>query len=87
MYNPRTSKHFDRILKKLLKRNKQLYGQVLNKIIEIVNSDDVEHYKNLKHGMKDRKRVHLGHFVLIFRFDKTNNVIIFEDFDHHDNVY
>jgi len=37
--------------------------------------------------MKNSKRVHIGHFVLIFRFDKTNNIIFFDDFDHHDKVY
>jgi len=37
--------------------------------------------------MKDSKRVHLGHFVLVFQFDKKNNKIKFDDFDHHDNIY
>jgi len=74
-------------LNKLCSRNKDVYAQVLKKVNEIINSGDVEHYKNLQHSMKDKKRVHIGHFVLIFEFIKTENKVIFEDFDHHDNIY
>ena len=75
------------ILKKLSKKDKQLYEKVLNKIEEIINSGDIEHYKNLRYNMKGRKRVHIGHFVLIFKFIKNENKIKFVYFDHHDNVY
>ena len=37
--------------------------------------------------MKDRKRVHIGHFVLVFKFIKEENKIKFMDFDHHDVIY
>ena len=37
--------------------------------------------------MKDSKRVHIGHFVLIFQYDKKIDTIYFDDFDHHDNIY
>lgn len=77
----------DKILKKLLKKDKNLYRRVFNKIDEIVNSSDIEHYKNLGHDIKDSKRVHIGHFVLVFNFDKKNNFISFEDFEHHDTIY
>lgn len=54
---------------------------------EIRNSADVEHYKNLQHNLKAFKRAHVGHFVLVFKFDKINNLILFSDFDHHDKIY
>jgi len=76
-----------KILKKLSKKNKQLYEQVLKKIDEIINSYNVDTYKNLRYNMKDYKGVHVGHFVLVFEFDKNKNIISFEDFDHHDNIY
>jgi len=72
---------------KLSRKDKSVYEQLLRKIEEIINCYDVEHYKNLKYNIKDSKRVHIGHFVLIFQFDKQNNKIRFDDFDHHDNVY
>jgi len=37
--------------------------------------------------MKDSKHVHIGHFVLVFQYKKEENLIDFDDFDHHDNIY
>jgi len=83
----KTSKEFDRILVKLQKKDKPLYESLFNKIEEIIISADIEHYKNLRYGLKEFKRTHVGHFVLVFKFDKINNLILFSDFDHHDNIY
>ena len=87
MYNFQVSDHLYKILKKLAKKNKPLYDQVLNKIDEVIYSEDVEHYKNLRYNMKESKRVHIGPFVLVFQYDKKNNMIYFDDFDHHDSIY
>jgi YafQ family addiction module toxin component len=87
MHNWEISEHLQRILKKLSKKDKSLYEQLLKKIDEIINSYNVDNYKNLRHGMKDSKRVHVGHFVLIFQYNKKTNTIFFDDFDHHDNIY
>jgi len=81
------SEHLQEILKKVFRKNRILYEQIMNKIDEIVNCEDVEHYKNLKHNMKDSKRVHIGHFVLVFQYDKFQDSIQFMDFDHHDKIY
>ena len=72
-------------LKKLSKKNKILFEQVLVKINEICNSSNIDHYKNLRNNLKEYKRVHIGHFVLIFRC--VEDIITFEDLDHHDGVY
>ena len=82
-----TSKNFDRILAKLQKRDKQLYNDLLNKMNEILNSPDVEHYKNLKYDLKEFKRAHVGSFVIAFKYDKADDLVFFSDFDHHDNIY
>lgn len=87
MYFYEIQPSLQKILKKLLKKDKKLYTNILKKIQEIINSTNIEHYKNLRHDMKDRKRVHVGHFVLIFKFIKDKNKIIFVDFDHHDKIY
>jgi len=79
--------YLQKILNKLSKRDKNLYEQVLAKINEVINSQDVEHYKNLRYNMDDKKRVHISHFVLVFKFIKEENKIVFLDFDHHDNIY
>jgi YafQ family addiction module toxin component len=87
MYDYEVIPHLQKILNKLSKKDKLLYGQVLKKIEEIINSSKVEHYKNLRYDLKDKKRVHLGHFVLVFSFIKSEDRIKFLDFDHHDNIY
>lgn len=83
----KTSKNFDRILAKLQKKDKQLFENLLNKMDEILNSLDVEHYKNLRYDLSDYKRVQIGHFVLVFKYDKQANCIFFADFDNHDVIY
>ena len=79
--------HLEKIISKLKKKNKKLYENILNKINEIINNPDIEHYKNLRHDMKDEKRVQIGHFVLVFKYDKREDIVYFDDFDHHDKIY
>lgn len=83
----KTSKNFDRILDKLQKKNKQLYENLLNKMNEILNNSNIEHYKNLRYTLKEYQRAHIGHFVLVFKYNKTEDLILFDDFDHHDKIY
>ena len=87
MHRFRVEDKLEEILFKLSKKDSLTHERVMKKIKEIINSYDIESYKNLKYGMKDYKRIHVGHFVLIFRFDKENNLVVFEDFDHHDKIY
>ena len=87
MYKWQISEELEGKLNRLSKKNKSLYEQILKKINEVVNSSSVEHYKNLRHNMKNSKRVYVGHFVLIFQFFSSKNLINFDDFDHHDKIY
>ena len=77
-------------LSKLFRRDRNRYDAVFKKIEEIISRDEItiDFYKNLRHDLSNFKRVHIDKsFVLTFRVDKKNNLIVFEDFDHHDNVY
>jgi len=87
MYNYEIKPSLQKILNRVSKKDKELYLQILKKIEEIISCDSVEHYKNLRYDLKDLKRVHIGHFVLAFKFDKKINLISFEDFEHHNNIY
>jgi len=87
MYNFDVSEHLQKILNKLSKKDKSLYDQIIKKIDEIIHSEDIERYKNLRYNMKDSKRVQIGHFVLVFQYRKEENLILFDDFDHHNNIY
>ena len=87
MHNSKASEHLQDVMRKLSRKDKPLYEQLLKKIDEIIKCSDVEHYKNLRYNMKDSKRVHIGHFVLIFQYDKITDTINFDDLDHHDIIY
>ena len=88
MYNSERSDKLIKILKKLFKKDKNRYEATLNKIEEVINSEDPDHYKNLSYNLKEFKGVHIdSHFVLTFKVDKNNNLIKFEDLLHHDVIY
>ena len=77
-----------KILKKLFKKDKDAYEQIINKIDEIIKCQDPEHYKPLRYDLKNKKRVHIKKsFVLVFSYDKHKNFVSFLDYDHHDNIY
>lgn len=87
MHNLKTSERLQEILKRLAKKDKSTYEQLLKKINEIVNCQDIEHYKNLRYDLKDSKRAHVGHFILVFQYDRSTDTINFDDFGHHDKIY
>ncbi len=87
MHNSEISESLQTSMKKLSKKDKSLYEQLLKKIDEIKKCYEIEHYKNLRYNMKDSKRSHIGHFVLVFQYNKTTDTITFDDFDHHDKIY
>ena len=68
-------------------KDKTTYLAVKKKIVQIADSDIIsfQHFKNLRGNLKNFKRVHIGSYVLIFRI--TDDIIIFEDFTHHDKIY
>ncbi len=87
MHNSKVSEHLQEVMRKLSKKDKSLYEQLLRKIDEIRQCYDVEHYKNLRYNMKDSKNAHIGNFVLVFQYNRATDTINFDDFDHHDNIY
>ena len=72
---------------KLSRKDKSLHNQVIKKIEEVITVSDMDHYKNLRYDFKDSKRAHIGHFVLIFSYDASTDLVSFENLDHHDNIY
>jgi mRNA-degrading endonuclease RelE of RelBE toxin-antitoxin system len=86
MYKDLYSEEIVKKLAKLKKKDPVEYSQIFKKIDSILENPDHE-YKYLTHNMKGLNRVHLGHFVLVFRIDHHNKTISFEDYDHHDIIY
>lgn len=84
-----TSDKLDAKIISLRKSDKKLADALWNKMHEVLNRDEitVEFYKNLRAPMQEFKRVHIGSFVLTFKFLKKERLVYFEDFDHHDKMY
>ncbi len=77
-------------LRVLSKRNPVLALEVNRKIKQILASDEtsIDHYKNLKHGLSDYKRVHVGKsFVLFFKAYRKEKFVFFDRLVHHDDAY
>jgi addiction module RelE/StbE family toxin len=86
MYLDVYSEEVTKKLSKLKKKDKKHYLSVCKKIDQILANPE-HRYKNLHYDMRSIKRVHIGHFVLVFVIDHIKNTISFEDYDHHDNIY
>jgi len=88
MHKTEIKPHLQKILQRLWKKDKVAYEAIMGKIQEVSMCEDVEHYKNLRYGLKSEKSVHImKSFVLVFSYDKTNDIVSFLDYDHHDNIY
>jgi len=75
-------------LKKLYKKDRKTYDATMKKIEEIVTSEDIERYKNLRNPLQALKRVHImKSFVMIFKYEKSKDHVKFYDFGHHDKIY
>jgi len=86
LYIDKYSEDITKKLAKLKKKNSRHYETVLKKMDWILNNPE-HRFKDLHYSMKGIKRVHLGHFVLTFIINRAEEIISFEDYDHHDNVY
>lgn len=76
----------EKIIKKLAKKNPKQVMIIKKKIEEIL--ENPHHYKNLRVPLQHLKRVHIDRsFVLVFSVDEATKTVIFEDYDHHDNIY
>ncbi len=82
------SDYLKKIMQKLAKKDPETYKAIKNKVREIAESDNIDHYKPLRYDLKNKKRVHIRKsFVLVFEYDSVTDTIWFLDYDHHDNIY
>ena len=86
MYKDSYSEELVKKLAKLKKKDPVEYLQLRKKMDSIL-ADPQSSYKFLRHDMKGLNRVHLGHFVLVFKIDHQQQIVFFEDYDHHDEIY
>jgi len=84
-YKVAVNENMSKILKKLKKKNLQLYDVILRKASEI--SVEPHRYKKPQARQKRLSRVHIDPFVLTFSIDDESGTVLLEDFDHHDLIY
>ena len=74
------------ILEKASKKDKRLYEAAMKKMKDI--AEHPHHFKPLRHDLKGRRRVHIEKsFVLTFKIDEEDKMVVFLDLRHHDKVY
>ncbi|MDP2767889.1 MAG: type II toxin-antitoxin system RelE/ParE family toxin [Candidatus Methanoperedens sp.] len=76
---------FKKIIKKLEKKDRELYARLEEKMIDVGNNPYIG--KPLRNVLKNRWRIHFGSFVLIYRINEEEKEVRFLDFDHHDKIY
>jgi addiction module RelE/StbE family toxin len=86
IYTDRYSELIAKKLKKLKNKDMPNYETVRKKMDQIISLPAHMH-KDLHYTIKGMQRVHIGHFVLVFRVNHVDKTITFEDYDHHDNIY
>ncbi|OGI68678.1 hypothetical protein A3A05_03265 [Candidatus Nomurabacteria bacterium RIFCSPLOWO2_01_FULL_41_12] len=74
---------FKKILEKMAKKDKLGLKKIEDQIYKIISNPLVG--KPLRNVMKNYRRVHIGHFVLVYKIE--NKEITFADYDHHDRIY
>lgn len=74
---------FEVALKRLKKKDSELFKQVNNQILKIIREPNVG--KPLRYSLKNRRRLHVGSFIIVYEF--LGGELRFIDFDHHDKIY
>ncbi|MBU1199552.1 MAG: type II toxin-antitoxin system RelE/ParE family toxin [Nanoarchaeota archaeon] len=85
MYTKKVKENLDEELAKLAKKDPVLVQRVDKKIDEILLNP--YHYKPLRNDLKNKRRVQIGCYVLVFQIIEEEKVVEFLRFNHHDDVY
>jgi len=85
MYSYEIKPELEKSLRKLAGKDKRHYESVVKKILQIAENPEIG--KPLRNILKGKRRVHVGHFVLVYEVDKREKKVSFLDFEHHDDVY
>ncbi len=71
--------------RKQAKKDPARFAQLVKKLGEL--SENPEMGKPLHRPMQGLRRLHIGHYVLTYKFEKKKGQITLVDYSHHDNVY
>jgi len=85
MYSLKIMPHVYDTFKKMGKREKKTLEQINGKIEQILANPGA--FKPLRAPMQNKRRVHIGSFVLVYEIDETEKAVVVLDYAHHDEVY
>jgi len=85
IYKLEISEQLDRVLTKLLKKDKLQFDILSRKIKGILENPQVG--KPLTANMVGQRRVHIRNFVLTYEILENEKIVRLLDYDHHDKVY
>lgn len=72
-------------IKKIFKKDRNTYENLKKKLVKLGQNPEIG--KPLRNVLKNKMRLHIGSYVLIYKIDKEKKIIKLLEFDHHDNVY
>ena len=76
---PRVDEIFDRIAK----RDPALHERIEGELVKLARAPQLG--KPLRHGLKNRRRLHVGSFVIVYEI-MGDEAWVF-DFGHHNDIY
>jgi addiction module RelE/StbE family toxin len=71
--------------RKMKKRDAVRFEQVVKKLEEIGKNPEIG--KPLRRPMQGRWRIHIGHYILLYKFDKKKRLVTLLKYTHHDEAY
>lgn len=74
---------FERILKSIKRKKPSLFQDLVKQLKKISREPYLG--KPLKNILRNRRRIHVGSFVLLYEIYQDKLYLL--DFDHHDRVY
>ena len=88
MYSLEVKEGVDRTFARMARKDRarlEAVPAVAKKVAEIL--EDSHRFKPLRAPMQNKRRVHVGPFVLVYEVDEERKVAVLLDFEHHDTVY
>jgi addiction module RelE/StbE family toxin len=73
------------IFRKMWQKDSARFGQIEKKLLELAENPEIG--KPLKKPLKGYWRLHIGHYILMYRIDRKNQKILLVDYSHHDEAY
>jgi YafQ family addiction module toxin component len=85
LYALQVEDEVDKAFKRLLKKDRMQLEAVNKKIKQILA--DPYQFKPLRFPLEGLRRVHVGHFVLIYKVVEEPATVILVKYSHHDVAY